>query len=187
MKLGLSDTGVRITARAFHPDGRKTAPRSASFKRTTLTAPASVDPATLEPGVKYEYSELQARTVATLDTARVVRSGIVTKLERRGDERSERYGIRFIGFLRVPADAVYEFSLISDDGSTLTVAGKLVVDNDGFHGAEEKTGMIALSRGLHPFILRFAQATGGVALSLRVRREGEAWQSVPADWLLHSR
>jgi hexosaminidase len=187
MKLVLGDTGVRITARAFHPDGRKTAPRSASFKRTTLTAPASVDPATLQPGVKYEYSELQARTVATLDTARVVRSGIVTKLERRGDERPERYGIRFIGFLRVPADAVYEFSLVSDDGSTLTVGGKLVVDNDGFHGAEEKTGMIALSRGLHPFILRFAQATGGVALSLRVRREGEAWQPVPPDWLLHSR
>jgi hexosaminidase len=61
------------------------------------------------------------------------------------------------------------------------------VDNDGYHGADEKTGMIALSRGLHPFILRYAQATGGAALALRVRRDGEAWQSVPGNWLYHTR
>jgi hexosaminidase len=111
---------------------------------------------------------------------------VVTAIERRGDERPERYGIRFTGFIQVPADGLYEFSLVSDDGSNLSVAGKLVVDNDGFHGAEEKTGMIALARGAHPFILRYSQATGGLALSLRVRREGETWQSVPVEWLKHS-
>jgi hexosaminidase len=152
-----------------------------------LTAPATVDPASLDAGLKYEYYELTARSVAALDTARVVGSGVVSTVERRGDERPERYGIRFSGFVRIPADAVYEFSLISDDGSNLSVAGTLVVDNDGYHGADEKTGMIALARGLHPLVLRYAQATGGAALSLRVRREGEAWRPIPVDWLWHSR
>jgi hexosaminidase len=187
MVLVLGDSGIRITARVFAPDGRKSAPRTALFRKTTLTPATPVDPATLAPGLFYEYYELTARTVATLDTARAVRSATVSALERRGDERAERYGIRFTGFLNVPADAVYEFSLISDDGSNLTVAGKLVVDNDGYHGADEKTGMIALARGTHPFVLRYAQATGGAALSLRLRRDGEAWHPVPADWLSHSR
>jgi hexosaminidase len=185
--IPVTATPSRVSARAFTTDGRATATRSGSFALTTLTAPAAVDPASLDAGLKYEYYELTARSVAALDTARVVRSGVVSTVERRGDERPERYGIRFSGFVRIPADAVYEFSLISDDGSNLSVAGTLVVDNDGYHGADEKTGMIALARGLHPLVLRYAQATGGAALSLRVRREGEAWRPIPVDWLWHSR
>jgi hexosaminidase len=185
--VAVTATPVTVSARAFSTNGRATAVRSAKFTRTTLTAAARVDPGSLDPGAKYEYAEVNARMVAVLDTARVVRAGVVSKLEHRGDERAERYGIRFSGFIRVPEDAVYEFSVISDDGSNLSVAGKLVVDNDGYHGAEEKTGMIALARGLHPFTLRYAQATGGAALSVRVRRDGQAWQPVPPGWLYHVR
>ena len=187
MVVVLGDSGVRVTGRVFATDGRKSAPRTAFIRKTTLTPATRVDAATLAAGLLYEYYELTARTVAALDTARAVRSATVSALERRGDERAEGYGIRFTGFLNVPADAVYEFSLVSDDGSNLTVAGRLVVDNDGYHGADEKTGMIALARGAHPFVLRYAQATGGAALTLRMRRDGEAWHPVPADWLSHSR
>ena len=185
--LPVSERGVRITARSFATDGRASASRSASFTRATLAPAVAIDPATLEPGLKYEYYELTARLVAALDTAHAVRTVVVTSIGRRSDERAERYGIRFSGFLRVPESGVYEFSLVSDDGSNLGVAGKLVVDNDDFHGADEKTGMIALARGIHPFVLRYAQATGGAALSLRVRRDGGAWQPVPAEWMLHAK
>ena len=178
--------GVRVSARGFATDGRRSAIRSATFTRTSFVASASVDEATLQPGLRYDYHELTARNVATLDTARVVRSGVVSALQRRGDERPERYGVRFSGYLRVPADRLYEFALVSDDGSTLSVADRMVVDNDGFHGAEEKTGMIALRRGPHPIVLRYAQATGGAALSLRMRAEGEAWRTIPAEWLFHA-
>ena len=185
-RVPVTSTPTRISAIGVATDGRMTAPRVATFTRTTLTAPAAVDPGSLERGLTYEYYELTARSVAVLDTARAVRSAVVSSVERRGDERPERYGIRFTGFIRVPADAVYEFALVSDDGSNLSVAGRLVVDNDGYHGAEEKLGMIALARGLHPITLRYAQATGGAALSLRVRRDG-AWQPVPPDWLFHAK
>ena len=181
--ISLSENPVRVTARAFATDGRPSAPRAATFTRTTLIPPTAIDAATLSPGVLYEYYELTPRTVAVLDTAQTVRTGVVTELKRRGDERQERYGIRFTGYLRVPDDDVYEFSLISDDGSTLTIGGRIVVDNDGMHGAQERTGMIALRRGLHPMVLRYAEAGGGAALTVRMRREGEEWHAVPATWL----
>ena len=184
--IPVTATPTRVSALVVAPDMNMSAPKVAWFTRTTMTPATPVDPASLSPGVRYDYYELTARLVGTLDTARAVRTGVVEKIERRGDERAERYGIRFSGYLRVPADGLYEFSLISDDGSNLSVAGKLVVDNDGYHGAEEKTGMIALARGAHPFVVRYAQATGGAAFSLRLRRDGEAWQPVPADWLLHA-
>jgi hexosaminidase len=181
--LPVNERGVRVTARAFTPDGRSTAPRAATFSRTKLVPATSTGD--LAPGLDYTYHELQARAVAELDTAPVIRSGVVMAIARRGDERPERYGLRFTGFIRVPASDLYEFSLISDDGSTLTIGDRLVVDNDGYHGAEEKTGMIALARGAHPIIVRYAQATGGAELSLRVRRSGEAWHSIPMEWLMH--
>jgi hexosaminidase len=177
--------GVRISAKTFASDGRASATRTATYAQTTLAAPVAVD-APL-PGLSYEYYERATRTVSALDTAPVIRSGVVTSVARRGDERAENYGLRLTGYVRAPSDGMYEFALMSDDGSTLSVAGKLVADNDGYHGAEEKTGMIALSRGLHPFAIRYVQATGGATLSLRVRREGGAWQLVPADWLFHAR
>jgi hexosaminidase len=185
--IPVTPRGVRVTARAFAPDNRTSAPRAATFTRTTLFAAATVDPARLSPGARYEYYEVEARTVTTLDAAPVVRAGVVHRLARRGDERAERYGIRLSGLLRVPQDGLYEFALTSDDGSTLSIAGTLVVDNDGLHGAEEKTGMIALRRGMHPFVLRYAQAGGGAALSLKMRREDEAWAEVPAASLFHWR
>ena len=101
-------------------------------------------------GLKYEYFELTARRVVALDTARVVRSGVVPSDAPRGHERAENFGIRLTGMIRVPADGLYEFALTSDDGSTLTVGGRLVVDNDDFHGAEEKAGMMhAISDSTH--------------------------------------
>jgi hexosaminidase len=181
----VDEGGVRVTARAFARNGRASAPRAATYRRTSLldAAPERRD---LQPGLAYTYHEIQARRVIALDTARVVRAAIVQEIARRGDERPERYGIRFEGFLRVPADDLYEFALTSDDGSTLVIAGRLVVDNDDFHGAEEKTGMIALRRGLHPFVVRYAQATGGAELSLRMRRGDGEWRPVPGDWLFHA-
>jgi hypothetical protein len=38
------------------------------------------------------------------------------------------------------------------------------VDNDGFHGDEQRTGMIALRAGLHPITVRYFQGTGGASL-----------------------
>ena len=183
--IPVTATPTRISAVAVMPDGSLSDPVVAWLTRTTLTPSAQVDPATLQAGLRYEYYETGPRLVAALDTARVVRAGVVTAFARRGDERAERFGIRFSGYLHVPADGLYEFSLVSDDGSNLSVAEKLVIDNDGYHGAEEKTGMIALARGLHPILARYSQATGGAAFNLRMRREGEAWQAVPADWLRH--
>ena len=80
---------------------------------------------------------------------------------------------------------MYEFALASDDGSTLDIGAQLVVDNDGLHGTQERTGMIALCAGSHPITVRFFQAGGGADLWLKVRTTGGAWKEIPASWLRH--
>lgn len=187
LDLPLSFEGVRVTARAFTRDGKASAPRAATFTRTTLRDAEQVPETELQPGLRYAYYEATVRTAGAIDSLAAARDGVAMAVARRGDERAETYALRFSGFLRVPADGMYVFALESDDGSTLTIGDRLVVNNDGFHGPQEKTGMIALRAGLHPVTLRFFQGGGGAALALRVRVSDGPWASVPSEWLAHRR
>lgn len=49
--------------------------------------------------------------------------------------------------VKVPMDGVYEFKLIADDGANLYIADQKVIDNDGVHPVQEKTGSTALTVG----------------------------------------
>ena len=104
---------------------------------------------------------------------------------RKGDETAERYAIKLQGYIRVPVDGLYEFALSSDDGSNLEIGERVVVNNDGLHGDEQRTGMIALRKGLHPIVVRYFQGGGGASLSLRYRwSDQDPWIPVPDDWFV---
>jgi len=113
---------------------------------------------------------------------------VVAEVGLRGTERAEHFGVGLRGFLRVPADAVYEFALLSDDGSVLRIGGEAVIDHDGPHGARTATGAVALAAGYHRFELLYFQGEGDRTLELRVRTGlGASWRLVPPDWLYRDR
>ena len=184
--LPLTPAGVRVTARAFLPDGRASAARAATFRHATLQ-PASADTLGLAPGLGFTYHEFPGRVgrVAALDSFPPVRAGVTHLPALRGDERAEWYGYVFTGLLRVPAPGVYTFTLTSDDGSTLTIGEQVVVDHDGFHAIEARSGQAALAAGWHPITVRFFQATGGEELRLRWARDGAAPRDVAPESLGH--
>jgi hexosaminidase len=183
--LPVTSAGTRVTARAFTREGKASPPRAATFRRTTYRPAEMTDAGALRPGLAVTYHEASLSRVAALDTLPVMRRTTVSTIARLGSERAEGYGLVFRGYLAVPADAMYEFALASDDGSTFTVGEQLVVDNDGLHGTQERTGMIALRAGRHPITVRFFQAGGGADLWLRVRHASGDWQEIPASWLQH--
>lgn len=71
-------------------------------------------------------------------------------------------GLLFDGYIEVPADGIYSFYTYSDDGSTLEIDSRTVVDNDGLHPRRERSGQAALRRGLHKFSLRYFDSNGGM-------------------------
>jgi hexosaminidase len=184
--LALSAEGVTVSARLVLPGGRSGPVRTARFRRATLRA-AVAAPDALEPGLEYRYHEREFIVAKQVADFLPDRRGVVASVQLRGDEGAERFGVRLGGWLRVPADAVYEFGLTSDDGSVLRIGPETVIDHDGPHGPEEKRGAVALAAGYHPFELLYYQAGGGKDLALRVRREQEAWAAVPAEWLYRRR
>ena len=76
-------------------------------------------------------------------------------------------GLILSGYIEVPADGIYTFSLLSDDGSYLMIDGRMVVDNDGEHSPRELVGQHAMRRGLHPLLVHYFDHNGG-KLQLRV-------------------
>jgi PA14 domain/GDSL-like Lipase/Acylhydrolase family len=73
----------------------------------------------------------------------------------------QNFSVEWNGWLRTDRDGEYTFYTTSDDGSTLEIDGRVVVDNGGVHGAVLRAGPFAATRGLHQIRVRFFQGTEG--------------------------
>lgn len=90
-----------------------------------------------------------------------------------------RYGIRMRGTIAIPAAGTWTFTTASDDGSALYINGTLVVNNDGLHSSQSRSGTIVLAAGSAAFDLRYFQNAGGSLLSATWAGPGVAAASIP--------
>jgi hexosaminidase len=186
LTVPVDERGVTVSARVILPDGRRSTVRHATYRRGRLRPAEDVAAADVVPGLSYRYYEAQVGTTSQLDSLAPVRTGDAPAVALTGGERAERFGLEFAGLIRVPRDGIYAFRLTSDDGSVLTIDGRVVVDHDGLHGPDAKTGMAALAAGFHPIVVRYFQAGGGKALALEwVDAAGDGRPVTP--WLFHAR
>ena len=101
-----------------------------------------------------------------------------------GSGQTDNVGAVFEGWIEVPSDGTYAFSLTSDAGSELYLDGVLVIDNGGLHSFSEKIGSIAMKAGLHAVRVRFFEGTGSCGLWLKWAPPGTTTRSlVPASVL----
>jgi hypothetical protein len=175
-----------IKARTFWTDGTVSRVSTFVFTETRTNAAVSVEMA--EPGLLVDYYEQDGswRELPQFDSLAAGATTVATLVDLSAAPRTENFGLRFRGYIDVPEDGVYGFHLTSDDGSRLFVAGDLVVDNDGIHGARERSGYVALAAGLHPIEMEFFQGRGGVDLALRYDGPGFDRREVPRDVLFRS-
>lgn len=151
--------------------------------RTELMTGHEIDSSRLRPGLHLSYVEDSLESAAEVADAKAVRRGVIPRVEFPGIERSERFGLRFRGYLRVPFDDVYTFELTSDDGSQLVIGNTLVIDHDGRHASSAKVGSIGLFRGHHRLRILYFQGVDDRELALRVRWGEQQFEAVPDEWL----
>jgi PA14 domain len=72
-------------------------------------------------------------------------------------DRFEWFAIRYAGAFRVAEAGEYSFRLSSDDGSKLTVDGRVVIDNDKQHPPQALSGKVQLAAGDHQMVLEYFQ------------------------------
>jgi hypothetical protein len=93
------------------------------------------------------------------------------------------FGIVLSGYLQVDEPGEYTFSLRSDDGSKLFINNRQVVDNDGSHGLQERSGTVKLEKGRVALRAEYFNASGGYWLDAYYRGPGLAKQLIPANKL----
>ncbi len=98
----------------------------------------------------------------------------------------ESFRGRWFGYLAIGRPGTYTFATTSDDGSTVTIDGRLVVDNGGVHGPQTQTGTIPLEPGSHFVLIEYFQSGGAYEMRWAWAPQGKELSPVPA-WLLSPR
>jgi hypothetical protein len=80
--------------------------------------------------------------------------------------RTQNFGIRWEAPLIVDNESDYTFKITSDDGAQVFIDDTLIVDNDGAHSVQDKSGPVHLVKGTHALRVDYFQSVGSVALQL---------------------
>ncbi|MBC7834800.1 MAG: alpha-L-fucosidase [Phycisphaerales bacterium] len=177
------DHSCTVTAQSFVNDKPVSGPASLQFSQVT-PMPASA-PETTRRGLYCDWYEGEWDSLPDFESIRQRGRAIVNDVSLpAAPTPAERIARRYIGFIRVPADDVYEFELTSDDGSRLLIDDQVIVNNDGLHTAVPKRGTAALAAGLHPIVVEYFNKTGGTALSLTYGPAGGPLKPLSAGSLL---
>jgi len=92
-------------------------------------------------------------------------------------DRFEWFGIEYTGKFWIENPGPYRFSLLSDDGAQLRIDDKLVINNDGIHGATAASAAATLTRGAHRIQVDYFQGPRfTLALVLAIAPPGSAWR-----------
>jgi len=97
--------------------------------------------------------------------------------EDPGDNNN--FSIRYSGYIQIDTQGSYTFYTSSDDGSKLFIDGTEVVDNDGGHGNQERSGSITLTTGLHDITVLYFENSGGETLTVQYQGPSVAKQNIP--------
>lgn len=143
----------------------------------------AVNPANIVNGLDYKYYEGTWSVLPAFSTLTPVKTGTVLNFDLTPANNTTLYGFNFTGYINVPADGIYTFYTSSDDGSSLYIDNVLTVNNDGLHGAVEKSGTIGLMAGKHAISGLFFQGTGGAVFQVSYSATGIAKQLIPSSVL----
>jgi alpha-mannosidase len=174
-----------VKARAFQNDFDNGYVAQASFTKLLPREPVTLGK--VVQGLRGNYYEGELSKLPNFDTLKIIKSFGADQVALPEFAREEDFGLTLEGFIKVPADGLYEFYLSSDDGSKLYISDTLVVDNDGLHGSGDVGGEIALKAGFHPISIDMFQAKGDRDLALSWRGPGVEKQPVPASALFSER
>ncbi len=138
------------------------------------------NPAATVQGLNADYYEVSGigtlpdfGTLTPYDTTAVARLNFSsTNGNFANSGRADNVGAVYTGFVDVPELDIYTFFTESDDGSRLLIGDTVVVDNDGLHGMQERSGQIALQPGLHALRVEFFEAGGGAGLIASIQGGG---------------
>ena len=151
-----------------------------NYKPSTF-ATAIKSPEKLESGLSCDFYNQPIDKVAKI-AGKPDQQFLVNNINVPKEAKAPQFGLKYNGFIEVPETGIYTFNLTCDDAGMLYIADRLVIDNEGPHSPIEKSGQVALKKGLHPFRLDFVEGGGGYTLLLQYTMDGCNAKDIPNNW-----
>lgn len=147
--------------------------------------PSLVAPPQVKRGFAYQVFSQGYQWVPDFENATAASSGEATVLDPGLAPVDTDYGLFFHGYLKVPADGTYTFSIQTDTGAFVRLHDAQLLDADaGYVPGSEVTSSIPLKAGLHPLRIYYRHGSGSTpVLSLKWSGPGIAKQEIPATAL----
>jgi hypothetical protein len=140
---------------------------NASAKSNQVSAPSVYN------GLQYSYYTTAAAwsVLPNFSTLTPVTVGTMPNVSIANATQSTNFGYLWQGYINIPVAGTYIFATTSDDGSALwfntyTPTGTPLVNNDGGHASQTKTGSITLQPGVYPICIEYFQGGGGSSMSI---------------------
>ncbi|MFA0963896.1 PA14 domain-containing protein [Roseivirga sp. BDSF3-8] len=130
-------------------------------------------------GLAYKYYEGLWDFIPNTSGLTPKKTGEVANITMAMRNRDNAFLLTFDGAINIPTAGTYTFFVNSDDASNLYIDGKRVVDNDGLHSPQERSGQVYLSAGAHDFSLHYYEHYGSEILEARWKGPGISKQLIP--------
>jgi cytochrome c2 len=135
--------------------------------------------------MNYAYYEGAWSNLPDFSKLKSKATGQATDFDLAVARRSNNCALKFEGFLKIDKEGSYTFYVSSDDGSKLWIDDKLVVNNDGIHPPQLKSGKITLAKGMRKLTVSVFNAGGGFELG--VEFEGPGLERQPLGPMVYLR
>ena len=136
------------------------------------------NPAGVVPGLDYAYYEGVWNSVPDFNALTPAKTGTSANPTLSVRNRDNDFAIGYKGYVSVPTDGIYTFYTSSDDGTKLFIGSTEVVNNDGPHPVQERSGSIGLKAGVHALTIGYLQKDGGRALTASYAGPGLGKQAI---------
>ncbi|MBV8389315.1 MAG: family 20 glycosylhydrolase [Mucilaginibacter sp.] len=169
-----------VKVAAFTPGGKRGDVYAIRYEQQSLAKPVMANKT--DTGLKVDYYKGFFKGTTYIRSGQPDSTYTATSIDVPKSVNAPSFGLKYRGYIDVPETGIYTFYLTCDDGGILKIADRLTVDNDGLHSAIEKTGQVALSKGLQPFALDFIEGGGGFTLKLKYSFNGSEPKDIPQSW-----
>ena len=133
--------------------------------------------------LSYAYYEGNWDELPDFSTLTPEKTGTLSNFSLSPRLQSDYFAFKFDGFIDIETSGTYTFYTSSDDGSKLYIDGREIVNNDGTHGREEKSGQVTLAAGRHAIEVTYFEKWGGETLEVRYKGPGTSKQVIPNEIL----
>ena len=145
----------------------------------------AIKPAKPTAGLTYSYFEAEDMNSGKLHQLQPVKTGVANNFSLDNKNRKSKFAFIFSGYININKTGLHDFFTSSDDGSLLYIDDVLVIDNNGNHGMEEKSGKAVVEKGLHKIKLIYFDSAGDNGLNVSFNLSGQNKMEVPASILFH--